>query len=504
MKTYDDIVVGSGISGMTLALLLGMNGHSVLLLEKGPRIGGSMARFRRMGIPFDAGFHFTGAFHPGGVLEDMLSVLGLRQRIEPVYLDGEESIQLVFEDEGRSYHLPSGLGRMVPRLKSEFPREAKGIDRFFERMGEVCRRTAAMDLRRISEIQESLDEDYVSLDQVLGEITADPRLKGLLGKYCMCHGVKPAEIPFAGHSRVSYGLYESVARVRNGGDAFIDAFRERFAAFDIEVRCGAGLAGCRDIRDRRVGRFALDTGEEVAATRCIFTIHPHQVLELLPRPHLGKAFLERVSAFEPSAGFFSLFGVLDAEEAAGEGPAPAGPSILSLFPHPDLNRLMDPACPGDPPMVVLANREEVDGTGRDVLIAMELSYPEHVAAWSESVKGNRPEGYREYKAERVERLKERIFRVLPDLRRRLRVVESASLLTFRDYLHSPAGSAYGIKQKIGQYNLFGKLPLRNLYAAGQSSVLPGLVGAMMSVFIVCRSILGKDDYQRFILERLRC
>jgi phytoene dehydrogenase-like protein len=45
MKTYDDMVVGSGISGMTLALLLGLNGHSVLLLEKSAGIGGSMARF---------------------------------------------------------------------------------------------------------------------------------------------------------------------------------------------------------------------------------------------------------------------------------------------------------------------------------------------------------------------------------------------------------------------------------------------------------------------------
>ena len=65
MKKYDDIVVGSGISGMTLALLLGLNGHSVLLLEKSSHIGGSMARFYREKIPFDTGFHFTGGFSQG-------------------------------------------------------------------------------------------------------------------------------------------------------------------------------------------------------------------------------------------------------------------------------------------------------------------------------------------------------------------------------------------------------------------------------------------------------
>ena len=78
MKRYDDIVVGSGISGMTLALLLGLNGRSVLLLEKSPQIGGSMARFQRRKIPLDTGFHFTGAFHENGILQEMLAVLGFQ------------------------------------------------------------------------------------------------------------------------------------------------------------------------------------------------------------------------------------------------------------------------------------------------------------------------------------------------------------------------------------------------------------------------------------------
>ena len=68
MKKYDDIVVGSGISGLTMSLLLAMNGHRVLLLEKGPAIGGSLSRFSRRGVSFDTGFHFTGGLHEGGIL----------------------------------------------------------------------------------------------------------------------------------------------------------------------------------------------------------------------------------------------------------------------------------------------------------------------------------------------------------------------------------------------------------------------------------------------------
>jgi phytoene dehydrogenase-like protein len=72
------------------------------------------------------------------------------------------------------------------------------------------------------------------------------------------------------------------------------------------------------------------------------------------------------------------------------------------------------------------------------------------------------------------------------------------MLTFRDYLCSPDGSAYGIKQKMGQFNLIGKLPLHNLFAAGQSSLLPGIIGAMMSSLIVGRAVIGKELYGKFL------
>jgi phytoene dehydrogenase-like protein len=125
-----------------------------------------------------------------------------------------------------------------------------------------------------------------------------------------------------------------------------------------------------------------------------------------------------------------------------------------------------------------------------------------IEAWKDSSTGMRPQAYYDYKKKKVEKTVERILKVFPQYKGRLKVIDSASMLTFRDYLNSPDGSAYGIKQKVGQYNLVGKLHLRNLYAAGQSSLLPGIVGAMMSSFIVARSIIKEDQYNRFLSQNL--
>ena len=502
MKQYDEIVVGSGISGMTLALLLGLNGRSVLLLEKSSRIGGSMARFYKNGIPFDTGFHFTGGFSGNGLLHDMLTVLGTRPFIEPVYLTGESNNRFVIESEQAAFDFPAGYQAAIARMKEYFPSEARAIDRYFEMVESVCLRTGGMDLRNLTVSPGPLDEDYVSLDAVLNDLTENRTLKGLMAGFSMCYGVKPAEISFANHSRVSYGLYESVARVEGGGDAFIRAFEERSAGLDIDIKTDSHIIECVDVKNKIVGRFVLSTGEEVSCEHCIFTIHPKEILKTLPRNHLSKAFVDRVGDFEPSVGIFSVYGVVQTDGSLTEEADDFGPSILSLFPTPDINRLMDPEHEGDQALVIMRNLEKVGSKVYPVLNACEVSCVEHMEPWRDSKLGDRPPGYLEYKEQRVARIRDRILSVYPEYRHSYKVVDAASPLTLRHYLNSPDGSAYGVKQKLRQFNLRGRLPLRNTYAAGQSSFLPGLVGAMMSSFILGRSIIGRDDYGNFLRQRL--
>ena len=116
MRKYDEIVVGSGISGMALALLLGLSGRSVLLLEKSSHIGGSMARFYRKEIPFDTGFHFTGGFYRNGILHDMLTVLGIEDLIKPIYVTHPRDNRFVIEEEGASFELPTGYQATITRM----------------------------------------------------------------------------------------------------------------------------------------------------------------------------------------------------------------------------------------------------------------------------------------------------------------------------------------------------------------------------------------------------
>ncbi len=491
---YDHLVVGSGISGLTAALLLGLNGRRVLLIEKAPQPGGSLARFKLSGVPFDTGFHFTGGFSDGGLLDDMLIALGLRDAVQPVFLPPEQANRFIFEESGRSVDFPCGRDLIVHRLTADFPGERIAIERYFELVDRVRRQTLTMDIRHIHKAPEPMGEDFVTLQSVLDGLTNDAHLKAVLSGFAMCYGTPPSEISFAAHCRMCHGLYESVARVERGGQAFIDAFMNAFETLDVDVACSTQIEECLDLSDRQIGRVRLSSGEEVQFGSCLFTINPHDILRILPDEKLSRGFIHRVDAYEASAGFFTLFAVNNEPDPDRQ--------IVSLFPSTDVNALLDAQSDQESAIVIMRSRETVDGRPCNTVTAFEPCFERKTDPWKNSSLRRRPADYYAWKQEKTARMRDRIEKFFPEMRAGLSVLDSASPLTFRDYLHSPDGSAYGIKQKVGQFNLIGRLPWRNMFAAGQSALLPGIVGAMMSSFVVVRSLLGRDELSEFIQKRL--
>ena len=164
--------------------------------------------------------------------------------------------------------------------------------------------------------------------------------------------------------------------------------------------------------------------------------------------------------------------------------------------------MLDPDYKGVTALGIIKSTEQAGEKNYRTIIAFEPSFFKHVEAWRDSKTGMRPQAYQDYKKKKVESITERIFKAFPRYKDRLKIIDAASVLTFRDYLNNYDGSAYGIKQKVGQYNFIGKLPIRNLYAAGQSALLPGIIGAMMSSFIVGRSLIKEEQYSRFLKQNL--
>ena len=123
---FDIVVVGSGMGGLTCALIMAKEGFKVCVLEQHYRPGGCLHRFFRKAVPYDTGFHYLGGIEDGGTLAKYLKFLGVRDKLKWHALDRDGFDVLKFPD--YEFRVPAGWPALRKRLHEEFPNERAAID----------------------------------------------------------------------------------------------------------------------------------------------------------------------------------------------------------------------------------------------------------------------------------------------------------------------------------------------------------------------------------------
>ncbi|MFA6713924.1 MAG: FAD-dependent oxidoreductase [Victivallaceae bacterium] len=482
IKHFDVLVAGSGVSGMTMALLLAKAGKKVLLLEKAKRIGGLMQRFKRRGLPFDTGFHFTSGF--GGIMDNLLSMLGIDDAVKAERFSSPGGARLYIKDSDRLICYPEKSSEVCRTLCEHFPAEKTAIKQYFADEAMVFHNTPAMHFENMEDFFDFntgpgaaiLDEDLITVDEYLDRLAVSPELRAVLAMFAMCHGSPPSQISFANHCRVSFGLHDNIVKVRNGGDAFIKAFLREAKKLDLEIRCETFIDECLDVENKMSKSARLNTGEIISFEQAVMAIHPKSILEILPEKVVSRTFRERIDKAEDTLGFFSIHARLSPK--VEDFPVALTSCLLSL----DLNRVLSNEHP-DTAMAIMTTTEKTRGEEVQMVNAFKAMTFEDCRQWRDCPDRSADPSYQAYKKKQCEQMIADIEHIYPQFKGRLEILETATQLTFADYLFS-SGAAYGVKQKSGEFNIIGKLPLRNFFAIGQSALLPGMLGAMISAFIV--------------------
>jgi phytoene dehydrogenase-like protein len=219
-ETWDAIVIGSGMGGMTAAgLLAGAAGRKVLVLEKHSEPGGLTHVFRRDGASWDVGLHYVGEMEKGTLarsLMDFLSAGRLRWNKMP-----EDFERFVYP--GLTFKVPSDPVEFEKRLIDRFPAEQKGISRYFKDI----RRVQGWNVRGfVSNFMPKFLGLWISLGRRLGYGMAtqttgaylqkrfrSPQLRALLASQWGDYGLPPSRSAFAIHATiVSHYLHGAGSR----------------------------------------------------------------------------------------------------------------------------------------------------------------------------------------------------------------------------------------------------------------------------------------------------
>jgi len=131
-NSYNTIIVGGGIAGLTSAAYLSRAGQKVLLVEKNRECGGLVNSFTRDGFHFDAGVR---ALEDAGIIFPMLKDLGIQLEVvkSPVSLGIENEI-LHIENIDSLIKYRELLTKFYPESKEEIDEVLKNIRKIMKHM----------------------------------------------------------------------------------------------------------------------------------------------------------------------------------------------------------------------------------------------------------------------------------------------------------------------------------------------------------------------------------
>lgn len=485
--SYDFLVIGAGISGLTSAIALAGNGFKVALLEKGPRSAPLLRGFSRQGIQFDTGFHYTGGLGKGGALETFFRYLGLSGALDSFPFQEEGFDVFSCRSEGFKFRFPTGFDAIRDRLCDAFPAERSGIDGYLARIRSVCDSMPYQNLSAPFAPESMLETVHgPSLKETLDELTRDPLLKSLLSMHTLLYGVASDEVPFARHAVVAGNYYHSVHGLRGGGLALADACEARLSELGIDLICNCEVTGICTAPTGEFSGVRVARGGSIQGKGCICTVHPRQLLELVPDGAFRPTYRKRLAGLEETVSAYLGF-------ATATEPLPSLARVNRfLIPDPQSIHEIGRRPLGETP-VYLSGAYRGGSDVPDGFIAIFPGSFDEISRWSDSRYGRRPQEYREFKEQAALLMQNRIGTLCPELAGRIAAFELSTPLTLRDYCGSPSGGLYGVKQKVGQYNPLPATRVKGLYLAGQALVTPGVLGGVLSGLVACGAILGHEQ-----------
>jgi len=490
MKERRALVVGAGAGGITLALLLGRAGRKVTLVEAQPEVGGYLRRFSRNGMRFDTGYHFSGGF--SNIMAQIMRVLGIDDMIsaEPI------SNRIVLAQSGDELTVAANSGHLGAEeaFCRKFPGDADALHQLMRSVRDIWRDTPMRDLTDLTPPEMSLSRfDTITVRDFTDSLGLGSAAATAVGSLAMCHGSLPSEASMTFHARVAFSLYDDLARPVGGGDPMIAAFKREAAKLGIEIQTCTTLQRFDEPDVNGECRHArLSDGSVLEADEVFFAIHPLAFKEILPEKALTPPMLRRFRRMRETTGFFCSYFTADDPAAL------PGSGLVSFFSHNDLDAILQGGSDAYSTGYLLGREPDADGIIRHTVAAfrtMPPGYPPN--APGTRAERRRDAKYQELKARFTEEAARDLESLYPGLKGHLRAVVSGTPVTCRDY-DPPTGSAYGVRNMCGQSRICGKLPVNNFFVAGQSALVPGVLGTMLTSFTVFRLAVGEDDYRRVI------
>lgn len=460
----DVLIIGSGLGGLECGALLAKRGLKVLVLERSNQPGGCMQSFRRGGLHYDTGLHYVGGLAPGQTMHDAFAELGLLDLPWERMDDDFDHVVI----SGRRFAFHQGYEAFAEGLAKDFPHQREALQSYVLRLQNIT----------------PADMDVCAYDY-LCQTFSDEMLVNVVSAAAMKTELRKESLPLFNFAHTCSSYIESSWRLRGDGNLLVNKLISTIEAAGGEVRTGCKAISMTEA-DGSIRSVTCDDGQTFEAAYFISDIHPALLCQMLEGcPTVRKTFRRRMMSAENTCGMFTA-------------QLSIKPGTLRYFAHNafvyDRPNVWTMSETNDPVKgVMISARVPEDGT--DCLRQIDLLTPmpwHECSAWTETTVGRRGDDYKTFCHRKAEQCIALAEQYIPGLHEMVEHCYTSTPLTYRDYLGSPEGGAFGMRKDCRASILsFHSVstPLPNLFLTGQSIILPGIEGVTMTAFETCSKIL---------------
>jgi all-trans-retinol 13,14-reductase len=511
-NSYDVIVIGSGLGGLTTASILAkLHGKRVLVLERHYVIGGLTHVFKRPGNhEWDVGIHYIGEVGEGSTMRAIFDFLTDNQ-LEWAQMP-DEFDKFVYPD--LTFAQKSDRKSFRADLIAQFPDEAAGVDsyfadlrllkkwNYFRLLAEGTSGAMRWLFKRQQAKLDGLALSYTA--DVLDRHFSDPKIKAVVASQWGDHGLPPSKSAFASHALIVnhyiHGGYYPVGGASKIADYVVPAIEAAGGQILInhEVRQiltrGNKAIGVEVLQKKgKGGELTRYYAPEIVSNAGAYLTYDR----FLP-PELGGEIARELEPMVPKTTTVVLYlGLKKGPEAFGF----KGENHW-IFDGYDHERYFDSegavSGPAKGCYLSFPSLKNPDAVTHTAEVIGFVNY-DHFRKWAEEPWKKRGQEYEEFKATISKNLLALVEKTYPGFCDLIAFQELSSPLTTEHFTGSPNGAIYGMGSSPERYQMKSlgvKTPVKNLYLTGADSFVFGVGGALLGGVASAGALSGPFGFFR--------
>jgi len=446
--------------------------------------------------------HYMGGLDEGQNLYQCFKYAGILPHLKLKRMDADAFDVIMFEGDAQAYPHGMGYENFVKGLAAIFPEEKENLQRYCQTVQDICKLFPIYNLS--ADKKELVVNKYfeISAKDFIASFTQNEKLRQVLGGSNLLYAGVADRSPAYMHALVVNSYIESSWRCINGGSQIALALVKKIKESGGVVHKYAEAKQFLFDDDKLVG-VQLASGQKMFGDHFISNLHPTATLDIVGPGRLRKAYESRMSELENTTSIFSIHAVLKPDS----------------FPYLNRNfywhRTADSWSSIDykpetwpESYMLLTPAQTKSAQYADSVTIMAYMHFKEVAQWRDTFntvtyEDDRHEAYQAFKREKAEQMLDVVEKRFPNIRQHIQTYYTSTPLSYRDYINTPDGSAYGVlrdKNHPLKAYISPRTKIKNLYLTGQNLNMHGVLGVTVGAIITCSQFLDPEQLINEIRE----